>query len=174
MRLAVHSLFGLALLAGACRLTSDAGIVGVYTPGAAGRLEFRMTEFAGGHLSTGRVVVDSAHATIETRSCSQPVTSSSFCDLDANRQLRSIARAEIDSMFRIVTSAPFRAVRAVYENVSGIIPPDAASVQLDVTVNERTRTITWERNSSPPRILTDLQCLVLSSGGSLALCAPVS
>lgn len=173
-RSVVQGLAGVALLVTACRLTNDAGVVGMPAIGAKGRLEIVTTVVAGGHATITTQVVDSVRSTIAASSCSQSVVGGP-CTMMEGASTLTIGRPQLDSIFRVVTSAPFRALRSSYPRLGNDVPPDAASVRLEVTVHERTRTISWERNSSPPRILTDLTCYVSTGGAtSLALCAPVS
>ena len=171
LRLVIPAVLGCALLASACRLTSDGGIVGVFTPGATGRVEFVTTTFAGGRAMIHTERVDSAQSTVELEGCTQPIGGGN-CTQDF-RVVRSIAKAELDSIFRLVSSPQFRAVRDSYERVSDIVPPDDMQVRLEVTVHERRRTITWSRGAAPPDILEHLKCLVSAAGGSLVLCAAI-
>ncbi|MBC7897339.1 MAG: hypothetical protein H7066_18120 [Cytophagaceae bacterium] len=166
----MRRLLALVLIASSCRLTSDGGVVGVFTPGAAARIEITTTSVAGGHAMILTERVDSARATIEASTCTQSVVGGS-CDPGNIPLLRTVTQAQLDAIFGVVTSAEFRAVRPSYRRAGSIIPPDLMQVRLDVTVGERSRTITWERDAVIPSVLNDLRCLVTTAAGSLILCA---
>jgi hypothetical protein len=173
-RLLIPGLLGLALISGACRLGEDGGVVGTVDRGATGRIEVITTSVAGGQVMTWTQVVDSARGTLEARACRQSVVGDPCVEV-APPVTSAIHRAQLDSIFRVVTAREFRRVRSTYRRPAGVVPPDAAHVRLEVTVQERTRVITWERNSSPPRILTDLACLISTGGStSFGLCAVIS
>lgn len=169
-RFAVPRLLGLVLVASSCRLTSDGGIVGVFTPGAAARIEITTTSVAGGHAMVLTERVDSAQATIASSACARSVVGGS-CDPGSTPLVRTVTQAQLDALFGVVTSAEFRAVRPSYQRAGTITPPDLMHVRLDVTVGERSRSITWERDAAIPSVLSKLRCLVTTAAGSLIVCA---
>ncbi len=169
-RASIPRLVGLALIVSGCRLTGDDGVVGVFSPGAPARIEITTTVVAGGHAMIGIERVDSAQATIKTSTCSQPVVGAS-CEPADISVVRVLTQSQLDALFGVVTSGEFRAVRASYRRPGNVVPPDFAEVRIDVTVGERTRRITWERDAVIPRVLDDLRCLVAHAAGSLILCA---
>lgn len=164
-------LLGLALVASSCRLTSDDGLVGVFTPGATASIHITTTTVAGGHAMVVTEVVDSAQATIERFTCTKSVVGGP-CD-EQSHFVIPLTQANLDAIFALVSSPAFRAVRPSYPRVGDLTPPDLMQARLDVTVRERSRTITWERDAVIPNILLDLRCLISTAGGSLALCAEV-
>jgi hypothetical protein len=140
----------------------------VFTPGAAARIEVTTTTVAGGHAMIVTERVDSARATYSSSSCSQPVVGGT-CN-PVVQPARTLGQAELDALFGLVSSAEFRAVRASYRRAGSVVPPDAMQVQLDVTVGERSRTVTWERDAVLPNVLLELRCAISSVGGWLGLC----
>jgi hypothetical protein len=164
-------LLGVALVATSCRLASGAGILGVFTPGAAARIEITTTSVAGGHALIVTERVDSAQATLEKVTCTQSVVGGS-CE-EESRFVIPLTQDHLDALFGTVSSTEFQAVRPSYERAGDLTPPDVMHVRLDVTVRERTRTVTWERDAIIPDILLELRCLMSTAGGSLVLCEEV-
>lgn len=162
-------LLALAFVAVSCRLASDGGVVGVFTPGASANIHVTTTTLAGGHAMVVTEVVDSARATLEKVTCTKSVVGGP-CD-EQSHVVIPLTQANLDALFGLVSSPAFRAVRPSYQRIGDLTPPDAMQARLDVTVHERRRTITWERDAVIPDILLQLRCLISTAGGSLALCA---
>lgn len=155
-----------------CALVACAGEplpTGTPAPGASGQIVLTSMSWAGGRGYREETRIDSATGRYSVQSCVQSPGEATCDPSGAVREGAVLANVLRDAFAR-TQRADFRALRAHYGRPPGVTPPDPAQATLELTLNERRRTITWDGDATIPMALTDFLCILMAARGDLLLC----
>ena len=157
----------LVALTTAC--ADDAGITGVFAPGASGLIVLTHVQSAGGHLYHETITVDSVTARFEVVTCTSSIAQSA-CG-DQLRRQGDVSPAYIGQLFGLAQTRDFLNLRETYDREGDVVPPDGGYTQLNVIVAERSRTVRWASDAELPPVLVRFRCWLEAARGSLIACA---
>lgn len=157
------ALFAIAACAG------EPSPTGTPAPGASGKIVLTSISWAGGRGYQEETRIDSATGRYTVQSCVQSPGEAACIPSGALREGAVLASLLRDAFAR-TQRADFRALRAHYQRPPGETPPDPAQATLELTLNERRRTIAWDQGAAIPMALTDFLCILMAARGDLLLC----
>lgn len=155
-----------------CAITACAGEplpTGTSAPGASGQIVLTSVAWAGGHGYREVTRIDSATGRYSVHACVES-HGAAACDPSGVVREGAVLPNLLRDAFARTQRPDFRVLRAHYHRPPGETPPDPAQATLELTANERRRTITWDQGATIPMALTDFVCILMAARGDLLLC----
>ncbi|MDH4335407.1 MAG: hypothetical protein OEW24_09180 [Chloroflexota bacterium] len=139
----------------------------VAAPGEAARVVWTEAGAAGGTPYQTETHIDSASGRYTIRTCGRGSTP---CPILRLERESTVLPGMLRDVFAATTRPAFRALRANYEDPSGVLPPDGGGATIEVVRNGTRRKVSWTFNATVPTALADFQCLLRAARGDLVLC----
>lgn len=136
-------------------------------PGEPARVLWVESGAAGGTPYRTETAIDSATGRYTVRRCGVAAT---LCPILRLERESTVLPAMLRDVFVATTRPAFRALRARYENPTGIVPPDGGGATLEIVRNGTRRTVSWSFDAPLPLALVEFQCLLRAARGDLLLC----